>query len=1222
MLYKIKQDDCLSLIAERFNTTPEALAKLNSEQIKHLDLIYEGDTLKIALPKPIVTDGARIDLSTAPTEMNGGNDTCSSKPREWADILYVPSHPKTGKKMWYRVSELARAELLKEKERVSAAIVENDTPKTLQNLTQLGVMSKFSAKLHEQFMTKDEALIYRKLLWVQKVITMGTYGDKSGNDFLLSAAQLVGIDLEVTRWELAEEEKANNRALYYGPFPSLYHAKFDEMSQEAKMYFNASISQQLRTLVLNRLQERIDDMESNAEKTAGQRVAEDGTKFVYSSSLNYFTTQKEQAIDTHLTQYHTAKSALKTEEEIALLSHEQAREYVEGWQASLQSAQQTRLALKEAQFAPSFSTEASHYLQCASALIALNQRGVVVKEQCLRVDELEGLSLESQGPEAFRTLSWRATEGAQAKPLDMTSSDVAEKISAAYERLFGHYDGRRSTFPMASLVNNREHAWSYYPAKALIAVINATITKHKDDFALMLGEKGLTPFDETVQQLLWIKRFALARLTELHHLAQQRAEKGPSGLIPETVLEHSNAMPAVLTLLWDDSAFTPKNVSKSGFINQAGYNDIQIVECSLLSDGEVFYVRGPDWYMPESSEDRLCYKGAFHIEVLSNQTFTAMNTSGQDITHPKSLPDALRDLSNPRVKVNLASLTKASVFWQDSYHVLDESAADSPSSYSVEAGAQLFRLVMKAESELNLPPSPLSAPVKRNFTGNSSVSAQFSAMQGQVAFTYWLPQEGNQHRQKTNLNGVGLHAMALPYQKQGDKTPSPYPLGAFALCAFGSVHGLAGVSCQLGHRIEFGPTNIDEGFGIKGNTIMLIDPNIRDAYALGNNNLISAEQAKLAGEASLEVNVFAGVEAGGHLGGAVYWQPPESPALQTPHKLGSIEGQMSATWGAGVRAIAELKLQGGVLLFIVDAKLAVGPGCAGKVAIELNADATDAFLLHLFTLLKRNDFRRLSLFGEVDENGHNESFELLNDVMTIAMATGLTVASVLLMPHHLWKDYKRGALSREYAPAIARRINQEKDNNVKGVHQWIIKLPPETLCNLLNCLCEEQLFSKEKNHLQAQAIVQIMQWLSAETQDSTFANQRLWKESLIAMGGLPKGTKDAQLEWQTYKEQWFKLANFVRNFDEQYSNKLKDIFDDKSKVLCGNMVLTRSVEQVHLYNSSSPIDVNRYDAYPVSIVSNATEIGAKAIITVEERRKPTQNQTEQIIITWSIDDVF
>ncbi|EJE8675784.1 LysM peptidoglycan-binding domain-containing protein, partial [Vibrio parahaemolyticus] len=71
-LYKIKEGDCLGLIAKRFNTSKEKLAALNSSQIKHLDLIYAGNTLTIDLPKPIEMDGARIDLPKAPSEMNGG----------------------------------------------------------------------------------------------------------------------------------------------------------------------------------------------------------------------------------------------------------------------------------------------------------------------------------------------------------------------------------------------------------------------------------------------------------------------------------------------------------------------------------------------------------------------------------------------------------------------------------------------------------------------------------------------------------------------------------------------------------------------------------------------------------------------------------------------------------------------------------------------------------------------------------------------------------------------------------------------------------------------------------------------------------------------------------------------------------------------------------------------------------------------------------------------
>ncbi|WP_244248741.1 hypothetical protein, partial [Vibrio fluvialis] len=66
---------------------------------------------------------------------------------------------------------------------------------------------------------------------------------------------------------------------------------------------------------------------------------------------------------------------------------------------------------------------------------------------------------------------------------------------------------------------------------------------------------------------------------------------------------------------------------------------------------------------------------------------------------------------------------------------------------------------------------------------------------------------------------------------------------------------------------------------------------------------------------------------------------------------------------------------------------------------------------------------------------------------------------------------------------------------------------------------------------QAQAIVQIMQWLSADKSVGEEANQRQWKETLIAMGKLPAGKKDHQVEWQTYQSQWLRLARFVKASD-------------------------------------------------------------------------------------------
>lgn len=195
------------------------------------------------------------------------------------------------------------------------------------------------------------------------------------------------------------------------------------------------------------------------------------------------------------------------------------------------------------------------------------------------------------------------------------------------------------------------------------------------------------------------------------------------------------------------------------------------------------------------------------------------------------------------------------------------------------------------------------------------------------------------------------------------------------------------------------------------------------------------------------------------------------------------------------------------------------------------------------------------------------------------------------------------------------------------MQDWVTKLPPETISNLLNCLLKQQ-SSVEANYKQAQAIVQIMQWLAEDHKESMAANQRQWKEALIAMGDLPKGEKDHPLEWQTYKEQWFRLASFVKAYGEQ---GIIDNFSDYSVILCGNMLLTRTGEhrrQAYGFSfgvETSEYEASQYTAYPVSTTFGDNKVGEKARLLVNVEQSLISGgykQTEEEIVEWSIADVF
>lgn len=307
---------------------------------------------------------------------------------------------------------------------------------------------------------------------------------------------------------------------------------------------------------------------------------------------------------------------------------------------------------------------------------------------------------------------------------------------------------------------------------------------------------------------------------------------------------------------------------------------------------------------------------------------------------------------------------------------------------------------------------------------------------------------------------------------------------------------------------------------------------------------------------------------------------------------------------------------------MASAGLVVGPGCTGKVAINIDANAADEFIGCLLGVLKQSHFRRLAIFGEADANGINDSFNELNSLMTLALGMGLSLAQVSLMPVTALAGYKQQVLSREYAPVLASFITTTVKERAAATRLWIVTLPPETLCNILSSLVQGQSRTKqEANQLQAEAIVQIMQWLSADKSVGEEANQRQWKETLIAMGKLPAGKKDHQVEWQTYQAQWLRLARFVKEFGSAERGRLIRLFDQESKMLCKNMLLTRYDESFQSGLLAGIPKPTQYFAYPIGLVQNPV-VGQKVQIWLETESQCELVKKNETIINWSIHEAL
>ncbi|TVO33399.1 LysM peptidoglycan-binding domain-containing protein [Vibrio algivorus] len=1210
--YTILKDDCLSLLAQRFNTSPEILMRLNSEQIKNPDLIYEGNTL--TLPDPVIEsiplDGSRTELPPAPEELAGGEDTCSP-PIDLADILYVPAHPKTGKQCWYGITQEAKQIIEQEKALLDGTIVEGDVQTTTQNLSQLGVLSKFAAKHFEQFMSQDNADDYKTLNLFKLVITRYLYkkSDNDPFDVLYDMAEKANVDMvnlkgKVENWRRYSEyiksrlkqsdafkRKMQNRQRSRSGVDAISGASINtariEVTRQAKA--DQYLLDQLHNTVLSDITDKIESMEEAAIDNAEGMDSDDGTEFVYREELKYFTSEQQETIE----KYAKMLSDNHDEMSIAQLPHDKAKQKLK---ALIRQPQEV--------FSP---YGVSWY---SAAVSNLNRQGLVVKEQCLTLAQLEGDSLANQGPKVLneKMPNWRAAN----QVIDIKEDDF---ISDLYLKCLGGAEDKE----LKDVVNRVDLDWSYYPSLALITLIDNTITEHQKNLAQVLGTK--LPLDELFNQLLWVKKVAKARIELLKGVAQSRLESSNPTLEFESPFVAS--LPAKLTLLWENT-YKPKIKNKQGFANDAKLNDLQMVECSLMSSGELFYLRGPAWYMPESNEDTLCSQAKEHVRNITSQITFASQQSNSE-TPVSSLSEALEKLKNPEVKLDLFPLTKEAAFdtafWSDGYHYQNGISPDGKEAqYSADAGAQLFRFSSKAAATLNTPLSSYQNALKnpKQLGGSGEVSANFTLLQAQASFMFWLPFEKGNVGVKEVKEAKG-YELKLDYVDTHNKAHQ-YEVGCLAAKVEGSVYGLAGASCQLSAKVAFGPSDTGSGnFGIKGSSVTAFDPNIQRVSVL-NTGPVSSDYAA---EAGVTVDAFAGVEAGGSLGATVYWQPPPIKEKNQYQQLGSINGELSASFGVGSKGEFRLLFQGGVLVLVSSAKLVMGPGASGKLAINLDMLGVDRFVDTLLGVLKQHDFKRLSVFGDVDKDGNNKDFEKLNNVLTLAMTMGLSVADVLLMPVSTWAEYKQSTLSKEYAPLLATNIiRTDRQATMKA---WVTKLPPETLRNLFVTLIMEQdkpsgqYNVAQSNQRLAQSIVQIMQWLVDDENDNV-SSKRQWKEALIRMNDEPAILQDKPLQWESFKDNWFKLARFVKPFSV---NRLDVDFDRLSSALCQNMVLTYSDEMedpsANSYQSSyvtlPKVKVRRYHAYPISMVENPLDKNEP----IQIRNTDDEIETKQeFIMEWTI----
>ncbi|MEF1220787.1 hypothetical protein REH76_23970, partial [Photobacterium damselae] len=175
------------------------------------------------------------------------------------------------------------------------------------------------------------------------------------------------------------------------------------------------------------------------------------------------------------------------------------------------------------------------------------------------------------------------------------------------------------------------------------------------------------------------------------------------------------------------------------------------------------------------------------------------------------------------------------------------------------------------------------------------------------------------------------------------------------------------------------------------------------------------------------------------------------------------------------------------------------------------------------------------IFGDVDSNNINKDFMILNDYLTIAIALGLTLGEVMLLPMTEINAYKQETLKDEYAPFLATQIL--RTDKRKEVQKWIRMLPPETLAKLFECLLKEQDTHTSNNERQVLAILNIMQWIQPTGSDDLEAKCRQFEETLFRMNTNLEMKQSALAQWDNFGQNWLKIARFIKSYGNK-QNKL------------------------------------------------------------------------------------
>jgi len=411
---------------------------------------------------------------------------------------------------------------------------------------------------------------------------------------------------------------------------------------------------------------------------------------------------------------------------------------------------------------------------------------------------------------------------------------------------------------------------------------------------------------------------------------------------------------------------------------------------------------------------------------------------------------------------------------------------------------------------------------------------------------------------------VELMKMDLPGRDQAKDILVPYldyeknrknlNLGRFSIHLGARAWGYTGATLLLSSSVQLGRANVQGGLNLPEITDAKRGDTANAAAATARSEpVLEGDAAKVRVEdgAKAQFNLFAGVQAGILLTGALNWAPPKDiaalRAAPTPGMSNSVNSTKASQWsslarltagftaayGLGANADIGISLHEGRFIMRFKASLIVGTGAGGEFQFEVGYDG----VTDLINLLRREMHKNQdkSLIFVTDDAA--DYIDKLNFLGAAGMEVAMSYMQGVDMVMSLYEALTGGGRGGTVAHTIMTYRNQAE------LEEWFIAATPGALGPMLMTLTsaaeafkiplklsdssQASEYSHDQAHLlQQKAIERILGWiLKRAEKDGTISKAKSqFEEACMCMNRF--GTKE-QNQNQKYCENRLHMDNFM-----------------------------------------------------------------------------------------------